>query len=423
MYQVESSSQAIKARGGGLFRRVTVSGSVLGLAWTSFFTDISAEMVASVLPVYLFFSLQLSPLQLGLLDGLQQGASAFVRLIGGYLADRWTRYKQVALAGYALSAIVKVGYLVAGAGWGWIASLIVADRVGKGIRTAPRDALISLSSRREEVGTSFGVHRAFDTAGAMLGPVFAFGVLALVPGQFDAVFVVSLSFALVGISVLCLFVPSDRPSASEGSGVAGNRPVSLAAAAGLLHGRNFRNLTLAAVLLGFATISDAFLYLSIQQRLHFNVGLFPLLFVATSAAYMVFAIPMGRFSDRFGRARTLLGGYLLLLLVYTILLHDQIGWPIVLLYLALHGGYYAATDGVLMALASQGLPPELRGSGLALVGTAVGLARLLSSVLFGALWMVFGLEPTVTVFFALLVAALFLSAFLILAQDSHVVSG
>lgn len=94
-----------------------------------------------------------------------------------------------------------------------------------------------------------------------------------------------------------------------------------------------------------------------------------------------------------------------------------------LLYLALHGGYYAATDGVLMALASQGLPAKLRGSGLALAGTAVGLARLVSSVVFGALWMAFGLEPTVMAFFALLAASLSLSAFLILAQDSHVVSG
>lgn len=256
-----------------------------------------------------FFSLQLSPLQLGLLDGLQQGASAFVRLIGGYLADWWTRYKQVALAGYALSAIVKAGYLVVGAGWGWIAGLIVADCVGKGIRTAPRDALISLSSRREELGTSFGVHRAFDTAGAMLGPVLAFGLLALVPGQFDAIFVVSLSFALVGISVLWLFVPSNRPLASHTARAACDPPVSLAAAAGLLRERDFRSLTLAGVLLGFATISDAFLYLSIQQRLQLNVGLFPLLFVVTAAAYMVFAIPMGRLSDRFGRGRILLGGY------------------------------------------------------------------------------------------------------------------
>lgn len=436
MYQIESSSQVIKARK-GLFSRVTVSGTVLGLGWTSFFTDISAEMVTSILPIYLLVSLQLSPLQFGLLDGLQHGASALVRLIGGYVSDRWGRYKQVALVGYAISAIVRLGFLAAGAAWVWIAGLIVADRVGKGLRTAPRDALISLSTPPAELGTAFGVHRGLDTAGAMLGPVVAFALLAFVPGGYDAVFVVSFCIALIGLGVLWLFVPARPAPLAAGAAPAHAgadavsapaRPtaleqpvVSLATALGLLRGGRFRRLVLAGSLLGLTTISDGFLYLSIQQRMQLDVGFFPLLFVFTALVYMLLAVPVGRIADRWGRARVFIGGYALLLVVYTLLLHREIGWGELAVYLALLGAYYAATDGVLMALASQYLPAPLRASGLALLGTAIGVARLLSSLLFGLFWTLWGIQPTVMAFFGLLGVSVIISALVVLRLDRDAV--
>jgi Na+/melibiose symporter-like transporter len=176
-------------------------------------------------------------------------------------------------------------------------------------------------------------------AGAMLGPVAAFGLLFLLPGQYDAVFVVSLCVALLGIAVLVIFVPSQSQSAVAQASTTSTRqpPVALSAAVRLLKRRPFGRLVIGGTLLGLATISDAFLYLSIQQRMQFNVGFFPLLFVITAAAYMLFAVPAGAVADRVGRGKVFLGGYALLLCVYSILLHESLGWGLLIAYLALHG--------------------------------------------------------------------------------------
>ena len=140
-----------------------VNRNVVGLGFTSLFTDISSEMVSSVLPMYLMLFLRLSPLQFGLVDGLYQGVGALVKIGFGFAADRLARHKEVAFLGYALSAVCKVGLLAVGSAWGLLSAVVIADRTGKGIRTAPRDALISLSTPASELGMAFGVHSALDT--------------------------------------------------------------------------------------------------------------------------------------------------------------------------------------------------------------------------------------------------------------------
>ncbi len=213
MYQIENSGQVLKAREKlttSRFSRPRVSRTVLFLGLTSLFTDISAEMVATVLPLYLVLNLQLTPLAFGVIDGLYLGAAALVRLVAGFVADRSRRHKDVAVAGYALSAVSRLGLIAAGPAWVAFAGIVLVDRLGKGIRTAPRDALISLSSPREGLATAFGVHRALDTAGAMIGPLIAFGLLTLVPGAYDAVFVVSLCAALIGLGILTLLWTTGR---------------------------------------------------------------------------------------------------------------------------------------------------------------------------------------------------------------------
>jgi hypothetical protein len=258
-----------------------VSRNVLGLGLTSLFTDISSEMVSAVLPLYFIAVLRMTPLQFGVVDGLYQGVAALVRLGSGLVADRSGRYKEVATLGYGLSAICKLGLLLVGGFWTGLAALMVVDRTGKGIRTAPRDALISLSSRPDQLGTAFGVHRAMDTAGAMIGPIIAFGLLTLAPMAFDAVFVASFCAALIGLGILVLFV-QNRP-AVEVQAAPATEAVSLQRAVALLAGPRFRALVVAGSLLGLTTISDGFVYLVLQRRLEFSFGLFPLLYVATSA--------------------------------------------------------------------------------------------------------------------------------------------
>jgi hypothetical protein len=413
VYQVESTRELLRGRW-ALLRRgrrgLRVSRNVLLLGLTSLFTDLSAEMVAAILPIYLIYGLGLSPLQFGVVDGLYQGVTALVRVGGGLAADRWRRHKEVAAFGYGISAACKLGYVAVGSALGSLSSIVVVDRIGKGIRTAPRDALISLSATRANLATAFGVHRALDTAGAMLGPLAAFAVLAAAPRAFDAVFVVSFCVALVGLSILVLFV--ENPP-SSGKAAPDLDTVSLRDAFGLLASRRFQGLLVAGAALALFTISDGFLYLAIQRHLDLDERFLPLLFMGSALVYMLLAVPVGRVADRLGRGRVFIGGYVVLLPVYASLLLPAVGIAVLPLYLMLVGCYYAATDGVLMALASALLPERLRGSGLALLVTATSLGRLLASVTLGAIWTWVGLETAVLSFGIGLILAMSLAGFVI----------
>lgn len=404
MYQIENLGQIVKTRRWSQIGVPAVSRTVILLGLTSFFTDISSEMVVTVLPLYMILTLSLPPLQFGLVDGIQQGASALVRVLFGFLSDRMGRPKEVAAAGYTLSALCRAGLLAVGGLWTGIAAVVLADRIGKGIRTAPRDAMISLTTPRGELGTAFGVHRAMDTAGALLGPLIAFALLALLPGGYDAVFVVSLCFALVGLGVISLFVRNPAPDAAAPSPRA--EPVAVGEVLRLIRARGMGALVAVGALLSLATVSDAFVYLAVQQKSELPTAYFPLLFVATALVFMLLAVPAGGLADRFGRRRVFVAGYGLLLAAYALLLSPAppavvIGGTVLLL-----GGYYAATEGVLMAIASTLVPARVRASGLAVLTTATGLARLASSLLFGALWSVWSLEGAVQIMVVMLAVAL-----------------
>lgn len=362
-----------------------VGGTVVAMGMVSFLTDASAEMVTAVLPLFLILQIGLTPLQYGVVDGVYQGVTVLVRLVGGYLADRWRRPKLVCAAGYGLSAISKLGLL--GVGSATSTSLVLAvDRSGKGIRTAPRDAVIAASTKPALLGRAFGVHRSLDTAGAMLGPLLAFLVLLAVPGGFHSVFVVSFCVAVLGVAVLVVFVPDVRWQALPGAPKVSGRAI-----AGLLKDRRLVALTVAAALLGLVTVSDGFVYLSLQRRLEVPAEVFPLFLLGTSAVYLVLAIPLGRLADRIGRGKVFLAGHSGLVLLYLLLLAGAVpDWLVCAGSLALLGTYYAATDGVLSAGAAEILPAALRSSGLALVQSALAGGRLLSSLLFGLLWTVTG---------------------------------
>jgi MFS family permease len=387
-----------------------VSAVVWSLGFTSMLTDISSEMVSSILPMYLVLHLGLSPLAFGVIDGLYQGVAALLRIAAGIAGDRWQRHKHVAAVGYALSAVCKLGVLAAGNAWGVIAAVVALDRTGKGIRTAPRDALITLSTPAGELGTAFGVHRALDAAGAMLGPLAAFLVLAALPGAFDVVFLASFAVAVIGVAVIVLFVHAPR---DERTAAAPRPGATLRDAARLLRLAPFRGLFVAAALLGIATMSDAFVFIVLQQRVGFSAALFPLLYVGVSLVNFVIAVPGGGLADRTGRMRVFLGGYALLLAVYGILMLPAIGIAHVIACLVLLGAYYAATDGVLAAMTGASLPAERCGSGLALLATASNTARLGASVVFGWIWAAYGVTSALAVFAAGLMAALGITIFML----------
>jgi MFS family permease len=393
----------------GPFARILspgVSRTVWCLGLTSFFTDVSSEMVASILPIYLVLHLHLSPLTVGVIDGLYQGFAAVARVAGGFVADRWRSHKAVASAGYGLSAVCKLGLIAAGNVWSLLALTIALDRTGKGIRTAPRDALISLSTARAELATAFGVHRALDAGGAMMGPLVAFVLFAFLPGAFDVVFVVSFCIAMIGLGVILFLVDGPARVAPEPETV-----ITLKTAAGLLWMPDFRRLVLAGGFLGLATVSDSFVFLTLQRQVGFNAGYFPLLYAGVAACHGLLAIPVGRTADRLGRWRTFLAGHGLLLAVYLVLVTPGADVPRLVVALVLFGTYYAATDGVLAAMASAALPPRLCGSGLAVLSTVTNVARLFASVAFGAIWTWGGLNNAIVAFAGSLLIAILAASF------------
>ncbi|MER7518744.1 MFS transporter [Streptomyces sp. NPDC126499] len=415
MYLATTGRPSVPPAPSGARRRV--SGTVLALGTVSLVTDVSSEMVTAVLPLYLVLGLGLTPLQFGFLDGLFNGATALVRLAGGHAADRGGHHKQVAGIGYALSACSRLGLLLAGGAAGWIATALAADRLGKGIRTAPRDALITLDSPSDGLGRAFGVHRAMDTIGALLGPLAAFALLWATADAYDAVFVVSFCTGLLGVLLLVVLVPGGRRGAdgtADGSGGGGRGRGGGGAGAPARPRATWRELTaplrlpgvrrvtLGAALLGAVTVGDAFLYLLLQHRTELAATWFPFLPLGASAVYLLLAVPAGRLADRIGRRRPFLYGHGALLLALALLLAPVPG-PVLLVGVpVLIGVFYAATDGVLMALTGPLLPPARRASGLALVQTAQALAKVAAATGFGAAWTLWG--PTTAL--ALAVAGL-----------------
>ncbi|MEV8513790.1 MFS transporter [Dactylosporangium sp. NPDC051484] len=487
--------------------KARVAATVLALGTVSLITDVSAEMVSAVLPLYLMLGLHLGPLGYGVVDGLYTGATALLRLVGGFVADRIRRRKAVAAAGYGISALAKLGLLAAGSSVPLLSAVIVADRAGKGLRTAPRDALITLSTPPDHLGRAFGVHRAMDSVGAFAGPLVAVAVLGASAQSFDAVFVASFCIAALGVFVLATFVPDHRgpawpteparppassapliPStppasstadrttsatahgptttatttvaavavtadthaanahaadtgyapttaentpaedvpaedvpatageAGSANGPLGRRatPVSFRATFALLRRGEFRLVVLAAAVMGLATIGDGFVYLVLQRQHDVAAGWFPLLAVGTSLVYLLLAVPLGNLADRIGRPRVYLAGFAALVAVYLVLAAGPGGTPALVVTVALYGAFYAATDGVLMAVAGPLLPEALRTTGIALVQSGQSLAYLASSVLFGVAWQLWGPGPALFAAAAAALAALALVASILL---------
>ncbi|MEU2339280.1 MFS transporter [Streptomyces sp. NPDC013172] len=381
---------------------------VLVLGTVSLITDISSEMVTAVLPLYLVTTLGFSPLGFGTLDGVYNGVSALVQLTGGHLADRVRDHKLLAGLGYGLSALCKPLLLFAG-GIGSLGAVLALERTGKGLRTAPRDAMISLSTPAANQGRAFGVHRAMDTTGAMLGPLAAFLILRAAADGYDAVFGVSACVAVLGVLVLVLFVPGKRkgPGAleedgraagppvrgGEAEGPAAGPPVRVREALALLRLPRLRALAGCAALLGLTTVSDAFVYLLVQRRAGIGEEWFPLLPLGTAVVFLLLAVPVGALADRVGRRTVFLAGHASLLTAYALLLWAPATPALVPLVLALHGTFYAATDGVLPAALAGLVPEHLRASGLAIVGTSQALARFCCSLAFGAAWTAWGDGP------------------------------
>lgn len=366
--------------------RERVPFNVKMLGTVSLLTDVSSEMLVAVVGYYLLNVLHETPTAIGFLDGLYNGIPALLAIPAAYLSDRWQRRKLLAGIGYGASAVTKLGFPSVGPSFGGLSGLLSADRFGKGMRSAPRDALISLSSPPKIQGRSFGVHRMLDNIGAATGPLIASLVLLWTTkfgterSAFNALFVIAFCIAGVGLVVFCLYVTDHKEELRDRS------EASLRAAFRLLRQPWFMRTGIAVALLGLAWVSDTFVYLTLAHRMALSASEYALLATGTMGMFVVTAIPVGRLADRVGRWKVFVTGHLLLVIAYALLATSVPDGVLLVAALALPGLAYAASDGVLMAYCGPRIPAALRTSGLAVMQSIGAVAGFASSVAFGDAW-------------------------------------
>ncbi len=402
------------------------------MGWVSLLTDISSEMVVSILPVYLYTVLQLPIATIGFVDGLYQSAAALLRLLAAYWADRWQRVKMVAVVGYGLSLIAK-GFLILSVSGGflWVLIGLGIDRLGKGIRTAPRDSLIASQVSNADLGRAFGVHRTMDGIGALIAPFLASTLLSVWFNRYDYLFIVSAVFALLGLWVLWFKVPSQTVlnrvvsavNNDDNAGVTApstpivtTRPIQANTPLSLLSSiqqlctyTHFVRLIVASVLLNTFTISDGLLYLSVQQKLQLPSHFVSLMAGAAACSFTLSAYLLGKRSDQsHGFIGSFLagayGGLTLLYLTWSLFIWQtpafdtSTAYAIVLCITLGIGLFYGATEGVIVANIAKQLPRHTLTSGLAIYTTALSAAKLGSSALYGVLWQSYGPSQAFWVF-------------------------
>ena len=361
--------------------------TILILGITSFLTDVSSEMTLTVLPIFLTATLGVSVATVGVIEGVGESTAAIARLFAGQLSDRLPRRLPVVIGGYGLSALTKPLFaLVGGAGLAGV--LRFTDRLGKGVRTAPRDALIADAAAHGRRGLAFGVHRAADTAGAVLGVSAAALLLAvlgtehgLTRGEFQRLVLIAAIPAILGVLLLTRIREEPHaPAPSAGGMRLFSLPDSPAERRYLL------------VVLAFAlgNSSDAFLVLRMADV---GIGIVALLLVLAgrNLVEVLLSVPAGMLSDRMGRHRLLLAGYLVYALIYGGLAFAESRPAIVLLILG-YGAYYGATEGMSRAFVADLSPSGQRGRSFGWFHMATAVTALPASVIAGALWTEVGPE-------------------------------
>jgi MFS family permease len=347
------------------------------LGFVSLLMDISSEMVHSLLPLFMVGTLGASALVVGLIEGLAEATALIVKVFSGVLSDWWGKRKWLAVFGYALGALTKPLFALA-PGIGTVLTARLLDRVGKGVRGAPRDALVADIAPPDMRGAAFGLRQSLDTVGAFVGPLLAVGLMLLWANDFRAVFWVAVVPGLLAVGLLVLGVREpDRPVGQRRS-----NPIRR---------ENLRRLGSAywwVVGLGavftLARFSEAFLVLRAEQS-GVPLALVPLVMVAMNLVYAASAYPFGRLSDRMDH-RTLLALGLAVLIAADLVLAAQAHWAAVLAGVALWGLHMGMTQGLLATMVADTAPADLRGTAFGFFNLVSGAALLLSSAIAGLLW-------------------------------------
>ena len=348
---------------------------------TSFLTDISSEMVINILPLFLSAVLGVKTNIIGIIEGIAEATSSILKVFSGWLSDRLRTRKWLAVAGYGLSALAKPFFYFANS-WGAVAGVRWADRVGKGVRTAPRDALVADNVKPEQRGLAFGLHRAADTAGALLGILIAAfivwklqaGSSVLAEHTFRTVVLISLIPAFLAVIVLALGTKEVKVE-----GEVHKVRISLK---GL--GRNFIVFLVIVGIFDLGNSSDAFLVLRAQERGMSALNILIML-AAFNLIYTLISTPAGALSDKLGRRRLIIGGWIVYALIYLGFALAQSAVQIWLLYAA-YGLYYGMAYGTAKAMVADLVPADLRGTAFGTYNAILGILDFPASVIAGLLW-------------------------------------
>ena len=356
------------------------------LGCVSMLMDISSEMIHSLLPVFMVGSLGMSVALVGLLEGLAESLALIIKVFSGVISDAVGRRKGLALLGYSLGALSKPLFAIAPT-MGWIVAGRLIDRVGKGIRGAPRDALVADITLPEVRGAAFGLRQSLDTVGAFTGPLIAVGLMLLWQNDFRAVFWVAVLPAVLAVIVLACGVREPKNSIALDRRM---NPISIA---------NLKRLSLnywAVVMFGavftLARFSEAFLVLRAQQ-LGVALAWVPLVMVAMNAVYALSAYPFGYLSDKVSH-RALLAGGLLVLIAADFCLANAVDWKVLMCGVMLWGFHMGMTQGLLARMVVDASPADLRGTAFGFFNLMTGIAMLIASVLAGHVWDDFGAAYT-----------------------------
>jgi len=357
-----------------------ISKNVFVLGLVSFFNDVASEMIYPLVPIFLTSVLGAPVAIVGLIEGIAESTASILKVVSGWLSDKWRKRKPFVVFGYSFSAISKI-LLGSAFSWPFVLLARFIDRFGKGTRTSARDALIAESSETSVRGRSFGFHRALDTLGAVVGPLFALLAIHFLDNQFRLIFFLAFIPAFIGILLLLFFVKEKNKEANPSPAPHFNwRELD----------PSFKIFLLISFIFALGNSSDAFLILR-AQNLGLSVTLVVSSYVLFNFTYAILSTPAGIISDKIGPKKVLLTGFLLFSAVY--LFFGLAPSSLFLWFLfPVYGVYMALTEGVGKAYISNLVPEEKSGTAFGIYQTTIGLTIFFASLIAGLLWTYIGVS-------------------------------
>jgi MFS family permease len=356
--------------------RFGLSPPVWRLGWISFFTDTAGEMIYPLLPLFLTQTLRAGAMSIGVIEGVAEAANSLLKMISGWLTDRWGAPKRLVLGGYSLSSAARPLIAIANA-WPQVLLIRFSDRLGKGIRSSPRDAMLASYAPDGMRGRVYGFHQAMDHAGAVFGPLIATVFLYFRPADYRTLFAWTIVPGLL-VVLLILGLPDDRPAAVR------PRPKARESVAAAPRGRDFHLAIAIVFLFSLGNASDAFLLLRLSNE-GISSAWIPLLWALLHVVKMTSSVVGGVLSDSLGRRLMIALGYLWYAVIYGAFGYFSTAGVTIAVFLA-YGLYFGLTEGVEKAWVADLVPTERRGIAFGIYNSAIGFGSLAASLIFGVLW-------------------------------------